>query len=222
MGAVILAELSFGQSVLLEAMKALFVGVLAAGAILIARWVLTGAREKQQVRVDLVRRTSSVNQSFYVQLQSFRRALGLIGNAERMSTEEISAQSAALKASYELWSSDSATLMAELGAYFGERSEVVRHWHQMRDLLVVAYFTLVYPSAESEPNSPQASKEIRKANALKSATGDSEEEFHSGMSVAELKSLPAVMKRFNGVCNGFGPQILKARWVSKWVNWGST
>ena len=220
MNAAVFAELSFRQSVLIELLKALFVGVLAAGIALWAKRSLTGQREKHQLRIDLVRRTSSVMRSFYFHIQAHRRTLGLFSSTPASDPAVIVEQAEKLKEKYQDWATQTGALEAELGAYFATDSPAVEQWHRMSDLLTVAYFALVYPDPDLAAASTPAARYIaspglRTANAL--GRGD---RTHSGLTADQLSDISTVITNFSDTSSQYGQTLLSTPFVVGWTKWG--
>jgi hypothetical protein len=187
---VVLAELSFGQTIVVELLKAVFTAVFVAGvaAFLVSRYQnraeanraeLETHREdaakererrlqideaKRGAKTRFVNRCSELGGSFYFSTQRYWRQKG---------TPEIwgPPEGGELDLAYVAWATSSEALEIELRSRYGWDADPPRLWHQVRDLLTVRYFDL----------------RDRNKLSLREKNEKRDDEFHSGLTAEQLE-----------------------------------
>ena len=175
---LVLAELSFSESVWLEFFRSLFTAVLIAGGAALAVWAVQRSaadrRERFAVVTDLLRQTSDCAGEMYYATQMYWRQ-------EHHPTEWGDADDETLDEAYLGFGVTGEQIEWELRARYGPASLQQEMWHQVRDLLTIRYFML------KGRNTPG----LRRVNAK-----DFENRKHTGLSETELEKPAVVLKTF--------------------------
>jgi hypothetical protein len=172
---LIIAELSFSESVQLEFLKALFTAVLVAVVAATAVWFVqrkaADRRERSTVARDLLRQTSECAGKMYYATQQYWKQ-------EHHSKEWGKVDDKALEKAYLEFGVTGEQIEWELGARYGPASDQRETWHQVRDLLAIRYFTLKGKNDET----------IWEVNAKGYAEEGAKPRDHSGLTEEELET----------------------------------
>jgi hypothetical protein len=185
-----LLALTLGETIVSDLATAIFTGVFVAGGAALVVWFFQSRRQEEEKERDRVRllaettrdtrlgfisATSELAGSFYFEVQRYYRQKSHTetwGDPDPHNLDSV----------YTSWGSRCEVLEQELGARYGEKSDSVKHWHAVRDLLTVRYFDL---------------RDSATPGLLRVNSKDYEGGFHSGLPIADLGVRATVFAAFH-------------------------